>query len=323
MINDFFEKIWGFQERRYSAVIAQSLGLSKCYRDFLEYKLDFSRSPGITSIETEKPLGNGQIDILVEYDDGFVVGIENKKWAGLQHQQLHRYTQALKKEHQGNFKLVLLAPSSYKIQEMEKPQGLFTISYKEIIEWIQEAKIENEIEAAYLQFLMSYIEVLEMKPFDAKEVTSLLYYSTCLQKLEVTLEGLRKESDGRIENSAGNYKLFLRPMKDFQVYIGVRFGRKWYFNADLLNDLPECVVYIKDIWSDREQQDYNKRLECVYLKLKADSKFEDERIDFYPRKKSIECRLVIRRSLQDFESKNISDIVSWFTRVIEELEAIL
>jgi hypothetical protein len=98
------------------------------------------------------------------------------------------------------------------------------------------------------------------------------------------MERLRKEGDGRVENSAGNYKLFLRVIKEFQVYVGVRFGRKWYYNDALLNDLPECIVYIKDAWSDSEQKDYNKRLEKIYSKLEADKDLKDEKIDFYPRK---------------------------------------
>jgi hypothetical protein len=57
-----------------------------------------------------------------------------------------------------------LTPSNYKVEETEKSTGLVAITYKEIIEWIRNAKIEDELEGTYLQYLLSYIEVLEMKP---------------------------------------------------------------------------------------------------------------------------------------------------------------
>jgi RecB family endonuclease NucS len=75
------------------------------HQGLFENKLGITNISTVNSIETERRLGNGQIDILIQYADGLVVGIENKKWAGLQPQQLRRYAQALQKESQGNFKL--------------------------------------------------------------------------------------------------------------------------------------------------------------------------------------------------------------------------
>jgi hypothetical protein len=322
MIGDFFENIWGSQEVKYSSVIAQTLGLSECFKDFLENRIGINNSDSqIISIETERFLGDfGQIDILVNYNSGFMVGVENKKWDVIRPRQLHRYAEALEKESNNNYKLVFLAPSTRVVSENEKPEGLITISYKEIIEWIKNTSIKCEFENTYFQHLLLYIEVLEMKPLEDNEIKSLLYYSTCLKKLDAILNDLKKDTDEKIESSLGNFKLLYRMINGFPVYIGVRFGTNWYYSDNLLNDEPEFLIFIKDIWGDSEQQYNNNRAENICSKLKSDDDLKNETINFYPRKNVDECRLVIRRSLQDFENRSISDVVSWFTKIIDKFE---
>lgn len=322
MLNDFFSNTWGTDEKNYSSIIAQTLGLSKPFRSFFEAKLGIKNLVSeITSIETEKPLsGSEKIDIFVIYDDGrMVIGIENKKWARLQPRQLHRYAEALKRKGD-NYKLLFLSPSSYVLSEIDKPDGLVTISYKEIIEWVKYLRIDYEFENAYWKYLLSFIEEMEMKPFEADEIKSLLYYSVCLKKMDSILNELRKDSDPPIENSTGNFKLFSRKMNGFFIYIGMRFGKNWYYNDNLLNNSPECLIYIKDIWNDSEQADNNMSVKSIYSKLKIEKDLQSEKIDFYPRKSGNECRLAIRHSLQDFENKNISDVIYWFNKTIEKLE---
>lgn len=322
MLSEFFLKIWGAGEKRYSSIIAQTLGLSKSFEDFFEEKLGIKNVISeITSIQAEEPLGQSEkIDILVIYDNGrMLVGIENKKWAGLQDRQLHRYAEALKKRN-GNYKLVLLSPSSYVVPRKERPDGLVTISYKEIIEWIKNVSVNSEFETSYLRYLLSYIEEMEMMPFEGDEIRSLLYYSVSLKKIDSILNGIRNDSDGQIENSLGNFKLFLRMIKDFPVYIGVRFGKNWYYSDNLLNDSPECLIYIKDNWNESEQATNNMRVKSIHSKLIAENDLQGEKIDFYPRKNRNECRLAIRHSLQDFENKNISEVVDWFNKMIDKLE---
>ena len=63
-----------------------------------------------------------------------MAGIENKKWAPLQDGQLHKYTEAMRKDKK-DYRLVFLSPSTYTLPESEKPEHLLTLKYKKIIDW--------------------------------------------------------------------------------------------------------------------------------------------------------------------------------------------
>ncbi len=329
MINDFFSKIWRDEEKKYSSIIAQTLGLSKCFRDFFENSIGVKNAGSeITTIETEKDWSDfGQIDVFIKYDNDMVVAIENKKQKGLQPRQLHRYDEALKNE-SGNYKLVFLTPSNYVVPDNQKPKGLITLIYKEIIRWIKSTTINSEFENRYLQYLLPYIEPLEgvweMSILENKEIESLLYvssYQSCGKKLNFILNKLRKKDDRAIEKNP-NYKLLHRMIKDFPIYIGIRFGTNWYYNAELLNNLPECLIYIKDIWWGKpEREDKNKLIQDIFDKLKADEDLKNEKIYFYPPgNRKEECRLAIKRLLQDFKDEHISKLIDWFSNIIKKLE---
>lgn len=330
MPNSYFLGIWRTKEKAYSALIAQTLVLSKSFREFLEEQLRIEKGKlSLNSIETERVLSNeaGRIDVYIECENGLVIGIENKKWAGLQDNQLHRYAKALQKQ-SNNYRLIFLAPTKYFLPEEWKPENLFIITYKQVIDWIRikQSNFEkNDFEKTYFDQLLAYLEDLEMKPLQDKEIESLLHYFSCEKKLRAILEEL-KEKDEYIEFSGGRFMLFSRFKKEYDnipFYVGFRFGKKnWYYKDNLLNNSPECLVYIKDIWDDSEQEQKNNIVRDTYEKLKKETSLEKDgsRLDYYPRKGKEECRLAIRRSLSNFQDKDLSEIITWFKNTILLLE---
>lgn len=323
MIDDLFSKVWGVKETRYSGIIGQTFGLSASFNSFFQERLGIQdKAIEIVSVETEKSLGElGQIDIFLNYDNGLVVGMENKKWAGLRPQQLIRYDEALKIESKDNYKLVFLAPSTYSLRDNEKPDFLIIIRYKEIIDWINSLAVKDDFESNYLQYLLKYIEVLEMSPLNEGEIRSLLYYAKSIKKLDAILSDLREENEGTIENNA-NYKLFYRNIDNILTYTGFRFGTDWYYNDALINNLPECIIYIKDIWSDnKEKTVQNEKIKTIYEILRGDTDLNTIILNYYePVSKKDECRVAIRTSLSDFEGKDISEIINWFRVMFEKLK---
>lgn len=326
MSNNFLLYIWRGREEAYSSMIAQTLILSRKFRKFIEKQLEIEKD-SISIIETEKDLDLGRIDIYFEYENGLAVGIENKKWAKLQANQLHKYDKALQKNKK-DYKLVFLSPSTYTLSEGEKPENLVIIKYKEIIDmindWIKELNHKNELsefEETYFKHLLIYLEDLEMKPIQDKEIESLLFYDSCETKLKAILNELMTQ-DERTTSMSGNYILFSRKKDGFLFFTGFRFGTKWYYQDTLLNKSPECIIYVKDIWDDSEQQEKNILVKKIYDKLKEEPLFSDKvvKLDIYQRSKKNECRLAIRRSLSDFKDKDFDEIIPWFRDAIVILE---
>lgn len=325
MIQNFFADIWGTRETSYSAVIAQAIGISPVFRRFIEQKCNVVSSKHIVKLETESvlPEGYGRIDILIEYDDGMLVGIENKKWAGLQDNQLQNYRIALEKM-RSQSKLIFLSPSTYSLNDKDKPRDLVKITYKEIIDNIRQSSCDNEFESTYLQYCLEYFEVMEMKPFNEQELKSLFYYNSILHKLDLVLNEVRTDKDSKIETMNSNYKLFRRTIGGFDIFIGFRFGTDWYYSTPLLMNsesdrTPECIVYIKDTWNDHEQMSKNEGIKRVHKELES-AWGELGKIDYYDRKKKDECRLAIRRPLFDFLGQDGSETVRWLKTVSALIE---
>lgn len=312
VINDFLRGIWGIDEVKYSGIIAQTIGLSKKFTDFLFDKIGLKNYGAIINISTEAPLKNyGRIDILIECDNDIAIGIENKKWAGLTTEnQLVNYYDALKENYK-KFYLVFLSLSTYKLQDSQKPQKLSEITYKEILDWLKTSKFEDEFEKNYTEYLKQYIEELEMKPITTEEIKSLMHYCIALTKLDHILSELKQKEES-VENSTSRYKLFLRKYKDFNFYIGFWLGTSWYFSDPLIDENIECIIYLKDIGEKPLDSEINGKIQNNIEILKREIN-DTALVSYHPKKGINEVRLSIRKSLLPFSEREISEIIKWFT----------
>jgi hypothetical protein len=116
---------------------------------------------------------NGFIDIQITFKGerrNFILGIENKPWAGDQPSQLKRYSDYLKKEHK-NYVLLFISgngrlPSEFSIpeeerKELERKGNLLCTSYHRfLIPWLRECFKECEAEKVrwFLRDFISWIE---------------------------------------------------------------------------------------------------------------------------------------------------------------------
>ncbi len=308
-----FINIWRRNETRLSALIAQTILLSPNFRRFIAGKLNIeNKSFKITSIHTEHSFENNKeekIDILIKCSDGLLIGIENKIWASLQgDDQLIRYDKLLNEESKGHYRLVLLAPSSYKLPYSSEPKNTMKrIDYRQICNWIASESFESGFEENYFKQLRLYLNDLrlEIKPFTRQEIKALKEKNPdAINKLIWIISSIKPETANLNHSAVSGYSLYGLDICSFPVYVGFRYSSYTdWFREELLQSQPECLIYIQDNWNDDE---FNRRIGQVYNELKHQAEQPHDR------KKKRECRLSIRKSLLDFEGKEISEIVLWF-----------
>ncbi len=328
---NMFQDLWGGRETTYSAVIAQTMYLMPEFDSFIRGKCAIPDDAVMIRIATEESLSTiDRIDIYVEYD-GYIVGIENKKWAGLQDKQLQRYADSLQQRANSGTKscLLFMAPSRYQLQETDIPKKtvpLIRIDYKDVIAFFKSYSPSTSFETKYCEKLIEFLEVLEINPISQAELDSLAsvpLIDSFLRKTRVILEDIRdNEKDGKIEENRNNYRLFCHKSGPFPIYVGYRFSSDWYCNAPLLDGKSECIIYVKDVWDDPDQQRYNNELERIFADLAADVKKMGPGNDVqkFERKKKDECRIMIRRSLPGVVNEDIGTITNWYKSILAKLE---
>lgn len=323
-IKPYFADIWGTKETRCSALIAQTIILSEKFREFIANQLDISKDElSIQKIKTEHSFGNdnGRIDIYLRCSNGLLVGIENKKWHFLHNDQLIGYYHALKKEC-NNFRLVFLVPSLYRrLSEHEKPNGLIRINYKDIIIWLENQNFQESFEKKYFENLSSYLHALEieMKPLNTKDIDCLINWNTVDSKLHAILSIVRQSSKGsKILRSSGHIYYIIKNYK-FPIYVGFRYSKLGFYDDELLNDKPECLIYIYDDWDNPEEIEKNHIVKTIHDTITHKYQNIDTQMKFYPRKIKNECRLSIRKSIADFDGKELEEIVKWFNENLDIL----
>jgi len=323
-----FNSFLGSSEASYSKVIAQTFILSGEFRKRLLEQMNRKHDNDIIKQMTKEDVlnvvleknfdGNGErIDIFFELQNGLMIGIENKKWAMLQPKQLIRYQEAFEKLNQ-NYILVFLAPKNYALPPSEKPRNLkkgvfIEIDYVELDEICRTIVLntKEELETNYFVSLKNFIGDLIMQPLNLSEINSLINFSSADKKINQIMDDL--EFEYGFEKNA-NYRLGYKIINGQVCYYGFRFGTQWYYKESLLNDQPELIFFIKDIEPDfSNATKSNEKISEFYKKHNVilKNQFLCE-ADYYQRKRANECRLVIRRSLADFENKDVSDVIQWF-----------
>jgi PD-(D/E)XK nuclease superfamily len=339
MARSIFSSVWKESELAYSGVLAQTLGLSSAYRHLFLSKLAELTEPSIGSelraaaessvitIETEKYLGSlGRIDIFAEFGGAFTLGIENKKNAVLQENQLTRYDNYLRKK-SVPFLLVFLAPSNYllAIKEVEHLRRFVSLTYKVLNGWTNEYLIKgalSDLERHYFGEFNYFTGELEMKPLSNDEIGALIQHKVYRNAVNKLTDAMRIL--GPVEQSEKGFVLVGREIfVGYSVYRGIRYDTEWYFGAPLLNGGAEAIAYVKD------QENDSKKAEDVnhYLELEAEKTGYIEslkaQLEYYARIEPNECRLVLRRPLVDFGDQDASHAIEWMSTATTRLEEIL
>ena len=168
---------------------SDEIGLSRCIADlldphgnhgqkeaFLEAFLALEEMKGwentvFDSVKTEKQIDGGRrIDIYLDFQEGEIIGIENKPWAGDQEDQLSDYAAFIAKEAAGKkWLLIYLSndePSDHsgirKIRENPANNGKFIrISYFRIIEWLEicACRSKADIVRLFIEELAKFMQI--------------------------------------------------------------------------------------------------------------------------------------------------------------------
>lgn len=329
-----FSNFIGTNENCYSKVIAQTFVLSEEFRNLflalVNSKIKKSQvildlNDNISEILIDSDIdGNGRLDINIKFESGKSLGIENKKWAILQKNQLQRYSDSLKKQNEP-YILILLSPKHYKLPVDSEPKNLsngefIQINYSEIekISLDIAHKTNDSFKKKYFENLNEYIGGLIVKPFNTNEIQSFLNYGSGIKKIYQILNDLKTDTE-KIENWRNQYVLVGRMINNNYCFFGFRMDSNWYYQEALINNNPELIFYVKDIEDDANQAKLNNdSLRTFFTNQKDDIiKNYNCSVDFYNRKKNNECRLAIRKSLVDFNGKDIDKICLWFGEVLE------
>ncbi len=115
--------------------------------------------------------GSRRIDILIEFSDGFMLGIENKPWAGDQRNQIEDYADFLERLTGGNYKILFLGgyrkkPSEWSISRdkrlrLEQQGKLVYKSYADLLlSWLKECLKESESDKVrwFIRDFITWIE---------------------------------------------------------------------------------------------------------------------------------------------------------------------
>jgi hypothetical protein len=335
-----FGEVWGERESAYSGVLAQTLALSPSYRRLFLLRLAelagaSIRSPLIKAaaregaVETESFMGDlGRMDLLVCFGEVLALGIENKIFAPLQEDQLVRYQHYLRNQNAHYF-LIFIAPSAYKLSEEElrklERERLLPLSYKQLLDWTTEYLHQPglvEFERRYFTAFCEFIGELEMKPLSNVDVSALLEHNTYWSARKKVEEVIAKL--GNCEKHGG-FALVWKGDDPFPLLAGVRYSDsdpRSYLHFPLLEGQPEAIAYVKDCEKDSTKADHVN----LHLEQCAKNGYIESlgaRLEYFPRRKSEECRLALRTPLAHFVEKDPAKILDWLARATTQLEEIL
>lgn len=182
------------------------MGLSRCIASLLDStgkhgqkevfseaflkKIEWSGNTKIRSVRLEKQ-ANGQrrIDIYLQFQNGAIIGIENKPWAGDQENQLSDYASFIEREAgDKEWLLVYLSnnePSEYggigkEKQKQLKDEGNFVqLDYTSIIEWLEDCACKSKalIVRLFIEELAKFIRMNingELEMSEENEIRNLI-----------------------------------------------------------------------------------------------------------------------------------------------------
>lgn len=301
------EGILGTKENAFSTVLATLITYNLDIRNLILVKAGFPENLEVNEIVTEKCLDgiSNRIDIYIEFNEGYIIGIENKKWAYFQEKQIERYYSTSLFRDGEKSRIIIISPSRYNLSAYEKIQH---INYMDIINTI---KAKNEIN----KDIIDYFSEVELMPLSVAEINAQINYSSSNKKLESILEGLNADGQNRIENYDGVYKLFRSDIGEYAFYIGFRFSitKHFYISDPLLNNKPECIVYLKEFKKNylTSTQSHHALKAIENDKNKLINELGTELLNG-----NGPVKLIIRKNIEDFADKDLGVMTAWFSDII-------
>ncbi|ALQ49823.1 PD-(D/E)XK nuclease family protein [Nitrosomonas ureae] len=187
------------------------IGLSRCIADllnpkgkhgqkevFLEEflkllkleKIKWSGNTKIKSVRLEEQANDQRrIDILLKFESGEIIGIENKPWAGDQENQLSDYASFIEKEAAGNdWRLIYLSnnePSDHSgakkevIKKAVSEEKFVRLNYSTIVEWLEDCACKSKalIVRLFIEELAKFIRMSvngELEMSEENEIRNLI-----------------------------------------------------------------------------------------------------------------------------------------------------
>ena len=156
----------------------------KCIDQLLPGALNLNWSETATDVCQIKleNQANGQrrIDIYLRFNNGEIIGIENKPWAGDQKNQLKDYVKFIKDEVKDKkWLLIYLSnyePSEYSItkeqrKKLEESGEFVTLNYETLIEWLQDCAYRSKalVVRLYIEELSKFIRMKVNRKLDMSE----------------------------------------------------------------------------------------------------------------------------------------------------------
>jgi len=196
-------------------------------------KIKWSGNTKIKSVRLEEQANDQRrIDILLKFESGEIIGIENKPWAGDQKNQLSDYAAFIEKEAAGNSWLLVYLnnndPSDHSGAKKEvfikaKGEGKFIqLSYSDIIEWLEDCACKSRapIVCLFIEELAKFIRMKvngELEMSEENEISNLIldssqniesafHVSIALRKVK---EKLLKEFHGDLEKKLKDERFIL------------------------------------------------------------------------------------------------------------------
>ncbi|MGG7056411.1 PD-(D/E)XK nuclease family protein [Nitrosomonas sp. ANs5] len=258
---------------------------------FLE-KINWPTNMKISSIELEKQ-ANGQrrIDIYLRFENGKIIGIENKPWAGDQKNQLSDYAAFIEKEAGGNQWLLIYLnnndPSSDsgikdKQRALENEGKFFQLSFSAIIEWLNECACKSRalVVRLFIEELANFIrsnvngeldmseenEIKNIVLFSPETFTSAFHISLAMTKVKETiLEEFHNDLKEKLADK-GFELIWKCPTKGLRNLggFGVKFDEEqnlylyFEFQSSELNNL---------IWGIKSEKEFNNNDDAIWARV--------------------------------------------------------
>lgn len=219
-------------------------------------------------VRREFPCDSGRIDILVTFNSGFRIGIENKLGAGEGYDQVRRYRDCLNRVSGGQFRLIYLTPDGREPDSISPgdENRLLLMSYcSDILEWLRECcqLCKSDKFRWFLRDFMDYISTRTegRRQMPGEEDIIIRHALESRENLEMTL-GIRLAGD----------ELCKQLIKDFLMELKECLDRhlerpEWEFVDDGLHKEPlrsGSFAFAKTSWNGKYSikiQRYQGRIE--------------------------------------------------------------
>ena len=124
-----------------------------------------------------------------------------------------------------------------------------------LINWLESYLTEydglSELDRTYLLSVREFLREVEMPNIASDKINALSAYRdgyNAIKRLTNSIKGVNESINNpyaHVEAWLENYILGHKKIRDFPVYFGFRYGKDWYYDAPLIDDKCEAIVYVR------------------------------------------------------------------------------